>query len=121
MHDFMQQRDTIEAASEFAARNQLPKRIKDQMLSHICLRFKTQGLKPQDTFNDLPKGIRSSIAYKLFFPIVRQAYLFRGVSFNFLHQLVAGHPNLFSELSVELNLDDRIELIFLYRFLEINR
>ncbi|XP_042464738.1 potassium channel KAT3-like isoform X1 [Zingiber officinale] len=81
-------RDTIEAASEFAARNHLPKRIKDQMLSHICLRFKTQGLKLQDPLNDLPKGIRSSIANKLFFPILRQAYLFRGVSFNFLHQLV---------------------------------
>ncbi|KAG6530064.1 hypothetical protein ZIOFF_012285 [Zingiber officinale] len=85
---FSSTRDTIEAASEFAARNHLPKRIKDQMLSHICLRFKTQGLKLQDPLNDLPKGIRSSIANKLFFPILRQAYLFRGVSFNFLHQLV---------------------------------
>ncbi|KAG6487210.1 hypothetical protein ZIOFF_055793 [Zingiber officinale] len=81
-------RDTIEAATEFAARNQLPKRIKDQMLSHICLRFKTEGLKQQETLNDLPKGIRSSIAYNLFFPILRQAYLFCGVSFKSLNQLV---------------------------------
>ncbi|XP_009408890.2 potassium channel KAT3-like isoform X1 [Musa acuminata AAA Group] len=81
-------RDTIQAASEFAARNQLPQRIKDQMLSHICLRFKTEGLKQQETLNDLPKGIHSSIAYYLFFPIVQQVYLFRGVSFKFLYQLV---------------------------------
>ncbi|XP_074570310.1 potassium channel KAT3-like [Curcuma longa] len=80
-------RDTIEAATEFAARNQLPKQIKAQMLSHICLRFKTEGLKQQQTLNDLPKGIRSSIAYNLFFPILRQAYLFHGVSFKSLHQL----------------------------------
>ncbi|CAL9104867.1 unnamed protein product [Musa textilis] len=81
-------RDTIQAASEFAARNQLPQRIKDQMLSHICLRFKTEGLKQQETLNDLPKGIHSSIAYHLFFPIVQGVYLFRGVSFKFLYQLV---------------------------------
>ncbi|XP_065015100.1 potassium channel KAT3-like isoform X3 [Musa acuminata AAA Group] len=81
-------RDTIQAASEFAARNQLPQRIKDQMLSHICLRFKTEGLKQQETLNDLPKGIHSSIAYYLFFRIVQQVYLFRGVSFKFLYQLV---------------------------------
>ncbi|XP_042467449.1 potassium channel KAT1-like [Zingiber officinale] len=81
-------RDTIEAASEFTARNHLPKRIKDQMLSHICLRFKTQWLKLQDPLNDLPKGIRSRIAYERFFPILRQTYLFRGVSLNFLNQLV---------------------------------
>ncbi|KAJ8480290.1 hypothetical protein OPV22_024017 [Ensete ventricosum] len=81
-------RDTIQAASEFAARNQLPHRIKDQMLSHICLRFKTEGLKQQETLNDLPKGIHSSIAYCLFFPILQQVRLFHGVSFNFLYQLV---------------------------------
>ncbi|CAD5186642.1 unnamed protein product [Musa acuminata subsp. malaccensis] len=81
-------RDTIQAALEFAARNQLPQRIKDQMLSHICLRFKTEGLKQQETLNDLPKGISSSIAYCLFFPILQQVQLFHGVSFNFLYQLV---------------------------------
>jgi len=82
------QRDTVKAASEFASRNHLPHRIQDQMLSHICLRFKTEGLKQQETLNDLPKAIRSSIAHHLFFPVVQKVYLFQGVSHDFLFQLV---------------------------------
>ncbi|KAG1346760.1 potassium channel KAT2 [Cocos nucifera] len=81
-------RDTIQAASEFAARNQLPQHIEEQMLSHICLRFKTEGLKQQETLDSLPKAIRSSIAHHLFFPIVQKVYLFHGVSFDFISQLV---------------------------------
>ncbi|KAK3152609.1 hypothetical protein QOZ80_2BG0161240 [Eleusine coracana subsp. coracana] len=81
-------RDSIQAASEFAARNQLPEKIKRQILSHFCLQFKTEGLNQQDMLNSLPKGIRSSIAYSLFFPIMRQAYLFDGVSNNFITELV---------------------------------
>ncbi|XP_068635480.1 potassium channel KAT3-like [Aristolochia californica] len=81
-------RDTVQAASEFAARNQLPLRIEDQMLSHICLRFKTEELKQQETLNGLPKAIRASIAHFLFFPIIQKVYLFQGVSYDFLFQLV---------------------------------
>ncbi|TKY71981.1 Potassium channel KAT2 [Spatholobus suberectus] len=82
-------RETVKAASEFASRNHLPHRIQDQMLSHICLRFKTEGLKQQETLNDLPKAIRSSIAHHLFFPVVQKVYLFQGVSHDFLFQLVS--------------------------------
>ncbi|XP_010439874.1 PREDICTED: potassium channel KAT2-like [Camelina sativa] len=82
-------RDTVRAASEFASRNQLPPNIQDQMLSHICLKFKTEGLKQQETLNGLPKAIRLSIANYLFFPIVQNVYLFHGVSRNFLFQLVS--------------------------------
>ncbi|QCD76988.1 potassium voltage-gated channel Eag-related subfamily H member 6 [Vigna unguiculata] len=82
-------RDTVKAASEFASRNHLPHRIQDQMLSHICLRFKTEGLKQQETLNDLPKAIRSSIAHHLFFPVVQKVYLFQGVSHDFLLQLIS--------------------------------
>ncbi|XP_020105265.1 potassium channel KAT3-like [Ananas comosus] len=81
-------RDTIQAVSEFAARNQLPMHIKEQMLSHICLRFKTEGLKQQETLDNLPRAIKSSISRCLFFPIVHKAYLFHGVSCNFIFQLV---------------------------------
>jgi len=83
------QRDIVQAASEFAARNQLPKYMEDQMLSHICLRFKTEELKHQETLDGLPKAIRSSIAYYLFFPIVEKVYLFQGVSSNLVFQLVS--------------------------------
>ncbi|XP_028764347.1 potassium channel KAT2 isoform X2 [Neltuma alba] len=82
-------RDTIRAASEFASRNHLPHHLQDQMLSHLCLRFKTEGLKQQETLNALPKAIRSSIANHLFFPIVKEVYLFHGVSHDFLFQLAS--------------------------------
>ncbi|CAK9327570.1 unnamed protein product [Citrullus colocynthis] len=82
-------RDSVQAATEFALRNQLPERIQDQMLSHICLKFRTEGLKQQDTLNDLPKAIRASIAHYLFYPILQKAYLFEGVSHDFLFQLVS--------------------------------
>ncbi|KAK9088265.1 hypothetical protein Scep_027347 [Stephania cephalantha] len=81
-------RDTVRAVSEFAARNQLPARIENQILSHVCLRFKTEGLKQQEILNGLPKAIRSSIAHYLFFPIAQKAQLFQGVSTDFLFQLV---------------------------------
>ncbi|XP_057738008.1 potassium channel KAT3 [Arachis stenosperma] len=82
-------RDTVRAATEFASRNHLPPRIQDQMLSHICLKFKTEALKQQETLNDLPRAIRSSIAHHLFFPVVQRVYLFKGVSHDFLFQLVS--------------------------------
>lgn len=81
-------RDMVQATSEFAARNQLPQQIEEQMLNHICLRFKTEGLKHQETLDILPKAMRSSISLYLFFPVVQGAYLFKGVSSSFIQQLV---------------------------------
>ncbi|XP_058198580.1 potassium channel KAT3-like [Rhododendron vialii] len=81
-------RDRITAASEFTRRNQLPSRINDQVVSHICLDFKTEGLKQKETLNGLPKAIHSSIAHFLFFPVVQNVRLFEGVSRNFLFQMV---------------------------------
>lgn len=82
------QRDTIHAASRFAARNQLPEQIRDEMLAHICLRYKTEGLKQKETLDSLPKAIRSSIACHLFLPVLEKIYLFDGVSFTCRLQLV---------------------------------
>ncbi|XP_028764964.1 potassium channel KAT3 [Neltuma alba] len=82
-------RDTVRAASEFASRNHLPHHIQDQMLSHLCLRFKTEGLKQQEALNGLPKAISSSISHHLFFPILQKVYLFQGVSHDLLFQLVS--------------------------------
>ncbi|KAK6154856.1 hypothetical protein DH2020_009104 [Rehmannia glutinosa] len=81
-------RDTIKAASQFSKRNQLPGNIQDQIMSHICLKFRTEGLKQQETLNELPKAIRSSIAHCLFYPLVRNVDLLHGVSKDFLLQLV---------------------------------
>ncbi|KAF7120569.1 hypothetical protein RHSIM_Rhsim13G0202700 [Rhododendron simsii] len=82
------QRDRITAASEFTKRNQLPSRIDDQVVSHICLDFKTEGLKQKATLKGLPKAIHSSIAHFLFFPVVQNVRLFEGVSRDFLFQMV---------------------------------
>ncbi|CAN1249108.1 Potassium channel KAT1 [Linum perenne] len=82
-------RDMIRAASEFANRNQLPPRIQDQVISHLCLKFKTEGLQQQEALNGLPKAIRSSIAHFLFYPIVQNVYLFQGLPHDFLFQLVS--------------------------------
>lgn len=81
-------RDTVRAASEFTKRNQLPSQIQDQILSHICLKFKTEGLKQQETLNGLPNAIRANVARYLFYPVVQNAYIFHGVSQDFLFQLV---------------------------------
>ncbi|CAK9135605.1 unnamed protein product [Ilex paraguariensis] len=84
-------RDTIQAASSFAQRNQLPDRLQDQVLAHLCLKFRTdsEGLQQQETLDSLPKAIRSSISHFLFYSLVDKVYLFRGVSNDMLFQLVS--------------------------------
>lgn len=84
-------RDTIQAASSFAQRNQLAPRLQDQMLAHLCLKFRTdsEGLQQQETLDSLPKAIRSSISHYLFYSLVDKVYLFRGVSNDLLFQLVS--------------------------------
>ncbi|KAK9064311.1 hypothetical protein SSX86_015691 [Deinandra increscens subsp. villosa] len=82
-------RDKVTAASEFAKRNHLPSQIRDQILSHICLDYKTRGLKQQDTLNCLPKAIRASISRHLFYPVVHNVHLFCGISHECLFQLVS--------------------------------
>ncbi|XP_019179286.1 PREDICTED: potassium channel AKT1-like [Ipomoea nil] len=84
-------RDSIQAASSFAQRNQLPVRMQDQMLAHLCLRYRTdaEGLQQQETLDALPKAIRSSISNYLFYSQVDKAYLFHGVSNDLLFQLVS--------------------------------
>ncbi|KAG2713227.1 hypothetical protein I3843_04G158100 [Carya illinoinensis] len=84
-------RDTIQAASSFAQRNQLPVSLQDQMLAHLCLKFRTdsEGLQQQETLDSLPKAIRSSITHHLFYTLMDKVYLFQGVSNDLLFQLVS--------------------------------
>ncbi|KNA16884.1 hypothetical protein SOVF_084940, partial [Spinacia oleracea] len=84
-------RDSIQAASGFAQRHQLPQRLQEQMLSHICLKYRTdsEGLQQQEILDSLPKAIRSSISIHLFYSLVDKVYLFRGVSNDLLFQLVS--------------------------------
>lgn len=84
------QRETINAASSFAKRNQLPRRVQEQMLAHFSLRHRTdsEGLQQQEILDLLPKAIRSSISHYLFYSLVDKVYLFHGVSNDLLFQLV---------------------------------
>uniref|UniRef100_A0A0E0LHQ2 Potassium channel n=1 Tax=Oryza punctata TaxID=4537 RepID=A0A0E0LHQ2_ORYPU len=84
-------RDMIQAATSFAQRHQLPARLQEQMVSHLSLKFRTnsEGLHQQETFEALPKAIRSSISHHLFFGLVQNVYLFEGVSNDLIFQLVS--------------------------------
>ncbi|KAI4344080.1 hypothetical protein L6164_011352 [Bauhinia variegata] len=84
-------RDTIHAASSFAQRNRLPVRLQEQMLAHLCLKFRTdsEGLQQQETLDSLPKAIRSSISHHLFYDLLDNVYLFREVSKDLIFQLVS--------------------------------
>ncbi|GAU15112.1 hypothetical protein TSUD_08500 [Trifolium subterraneum] len=83
-------RDTVEAASNFAQRNHLPKRLQDQMFSHFHMKYKIdlEGLEQQEIISTLPKAIQSSIAHHRFFDVIKEIYLFKGVSNDLLFQLV---------------------------------
>lgn len=52
------------------------------------LKFKTVELQQEEVLNDLPKAIRSGIAQHLFRNVVENAYLFKGVSEDFIVQMV---------------------------------
>lgn len=90
------QRDTIQAASGFGQRNNLPVRLQDQMVAHLCLRYRTdsEGLQQQEIIDSLPKAIRSSISHYLFYEVVDKIYLFHGISNDLLFQLVCFQLNM---------------------------
>ncbi|XP_050890017.1 potassium channel AKT6 isoform X2 [Lathyrus oleraceus] len=83
-------RDTVQAASYFARRNRLPERLQEQIYAHFHMKYKTniEGLEQQEIIDSLPKAIQSSIAHYRFFELIKQVYLFNGVSRDLLYQLV---------------------------------
>ncbi|EEF32836.1 Potassium channel AKT2/3, putative [Ricinus communis] len=85
----MEFRNSIEAASNFVCRNRLPRRLKDQILAYMCLRFKAESLNQNHLIEQLPKSICKSICQHLFLPTVEKVYLFKGVSREILMLLVA--------------------------------
>ncbi|KAL3655690.1 hypothetical protein CASFOL_000086 [Castilleja foliolosa] len=81
-------RDAIHEILRYASKNRLPEGLKEQMLAHVTLKFKTAELQQEEVLQDLPKAIRSGIAQHLFRSIVENSYLFKGVSEDFIVQLV---------------------------------
>lgn len=82
------QRDAINEILQYASKNRLPEGLKEQMLAHMQLKFKTAELQQEEVLQDLPKAIRSSIAQHLFHETVETTYLFKGVSDDLITQLV---------------------------------
>jgi len=87
LHLQASQRDVFNKILQYANKNRLPGGLKEQILAHMQLKFKTAELQ-QEVLQDLPKTIRSCIAQHLFKNIVETAYLFKGVSDYFITHLV---------------------------------
>ncbi|KAI5669390.1 hypothetical protein M9H77_19243 [Catharanthus roseus] len=81
-------RDAIHEVLRYASKNRLPESLKEQILAHVTLKFKTAELQQEEVLEDMPKAIRSSIAQHLFRNTVENTYLFKGVSEDFIVQLV---------------------------------
>lgn len=84
----MQFRNKIRAASNFGNRNDLPPKLKEQILSYMCLKFRAEELQQQKLMEELPKSIKTSISRCLFIRTVETVYLFQGVSTEFILDLV---------------------------------
>ncbi|KAK4783529.1 hypothetical protein SAY86_007903 [Trapa natans] len=82
-------RDAINEILRYASKNRLPEGLKEQMLAHMQLKFKTAELQQEEVLQDLPKAIRTGIAQHLFRSTVENAYLFKDVSVDLLVQMVA--------------------------------
>nr|BAJ86681.1 predicted protein [Hordeum vulgare subsp. vulgare] len=76
----MEFRNSIRAASNFVCRNHLPPRLQQQILAYMCLKFRAESLNQQQLMDQLPKSICKSICEHLFLPVVKDVYLFKGIS-----------------------------------------
>ncbi|KAL5715313.1 RAC-beta serine/threonine-protein kinase [Ranunculus cassubicifolius] len=85
----MEFRNSIQSASNFVSRNHLPERLKEQILTYMCLRFRAETLNQHQLIEQLPKSICKSICEHLFIPTVEKVYLFKGVSREILLLLVS--------------------------------
>ncbi|KAI3728272.1 hypothetical protein L6452_16905 [Arctium lappa] len=105
-------RDSINEILRYASKNRLPEGLKEQMLAHMQLKFKTAELQQEEVLEDLPKAIRSSIAQHLFRKTVDRTYLFRGISEDLSSQLVTDLKAEYFPPKVEVILQNEIPTDF---------
>ncbi|XP_061950579.1 potassium channel KAT3 isoform X2 [Populus nigra] len=105
-------RNAINQILRYASKNRLPEGLKEQMLAHMQLKFKTAELQQEEVLEDLPKAIRSSIALHLFHDVVASTYLFKGVSEDLLTQLVTEMKAEYFPPKVEIILQNEIPTEF---------
>ncbi|XP_078434504.1 potassium transport 2/3 isoform X2 [Wolffia australiana] len=85
----MRFRDSVRAAVNFGGRNRLPQRLREQIISYMCLRFRAESLNQQELMEQLPEPIYRGVCQYLFLPTLKQVYLFKGVSMDTLLLLVS--------------------------------
>ncbi|XP_052208873.1 potassium channel KAT3 isoform X3 [Diospyros lotus] len=105
-------RDTINEVLHYASKNRLPERLKEQMLAHVQLKFKTAELQQEEVLEGLPKAIRSSITQHLFHGLVEKTYLFQGVSEDLIIQLVSDMKAEYFPPKVDIILQNEIPTDF---------
>ncbi|KAI3687395.1 hypothetical protein L1987_81090 [Smallanthus sonchifolius] len=105
-------RDSINEILRYASKNRLPEGLKQQMLAHMQLKFKTAELQQEEVLEDLPKAIRSSISQHLFRKTVEKTYLFKGISDDLSRQLVVDLKAEYFPPKVEVILQNEIPTDF---------
>ncbi|EXB60466.1 Potassium channel KAT3 [Morus notabilis] len=105
-------REAINQVLRYASKNRLPEGLKEQMLAHLQLKFKTVELQQEEVLEDLPKAIRSSIAQHLFHRTVEKTYLFKGVSEDLIVQLVSEMKAEYFPPKVDIILQNEIQTDF---------
>ncbi|TYH93018.1 hypothetical protein ES332_A13G224800v1 [Gossypium tomentosum] len=105
-------RDSLNELLRYASKNRLPEGLREQMMAHMQLKFKTAELQQEEVLQDLPKAIRSSIAQHLFRRTVEKSYLFNGVSEDLVSQLVSDMKAEYFPPKVEIILQNEIPTDF---------
>ncbi|CAL8996714.1 unnamed protein product [Prunus brigantina] len=105
-------RDAINEIFRYARKNRLPEGLKEQMLAHMQLKFKTAELQQEEVLEDLPKAIRSSISQHLFRRTVEKTYLFKGVSEHLTVQLASEMKAEYFPPKVDIILQNEIPTDF---------
>ncbi|KAL1827860.1 hypothetical protein ACET3Z_006272 [Daucus carota] len=105
-------RDAFNELLQYASKNRLPEGLKEQMLTHMQLKYKTAELQQEEVLQDLPKAIRSSIAQHLFRNTLEDTYLFRNVSEELIGQMVSEIKAEYFPPNVEIILQNEMPTDF---------
>ncbi|XP_073225455.1 potassium channel KAT3 isoform X2 [Cicer arietinum] len=105
-------RDAFNKILQYASKNRLPEGLKEQMLAHTQLKFKTAELQQEEVLQDLPKAIRAGIAQHLFHNVVEKTYLFKGLSDDFISQLVSDMKAEYYPSKVDIILQNEMPAYF---------
>ncbi|XP_074342340.1 potassium channel KAT3-like [Apium graveolens] len=105
-------RDSINEILRYASKNRLLEGLKEQMLAHMQLKFKTAELQHEEVLEDLPKAIRSSIAQHLFHKTIENTYLFEDVSEDLISKIVSEIKAEYFPPKVEIILQNEIPTDF---------